>query len=1220
MKISSIRTLFDKARPIDRQITSVINYGGETEQQLEREIREYEVTDNLARHYERFMVNLSEGFQSGGGHEIGVWVSGFYGSGKSSFTKYLGFALDPARQIKSQPFLKWLQNQFPTAALRQQLQTLATRFPATVIMLDLAAVASAQAIAAGVSRLLYWKVLEWAGYSREEKIALLELLLERDGKLEAFQKRIEKEARGQKWEKLKHDTLVAKTLVSRVVTEFYKEIWPDAKAFNDIKIDSICGEDERVRQMLDLVERRTGNRRVLFIVDEVGQFIEGNPQLILNVQGLAENLKNIGKGQAWIVATAQQTLPVTGPLFKLKDRFPEALRVDIESSDIKEITYRRLLRKSPEADDTLKGLYKANEGALTHATHLKNTQHHMAFTDEAVFARLYPFLPQHFSILMELLRTLARSTGGIGLRSAIKVIQDVLVDVSGQRRGEKLLADAEVGALATADVFFDTLRIDIERANRPLVEAVNQVVTSRGKDTLPARVAKAIAVLQLVEGFPVSQANVAAVLYPAVGVKPPLEEVQAAIKVLLADKALPLSEIDGSLRFMSAAVSVILTEKQTLEPAGADINRIIADQLRDILTPAPSAQVENTLTVKVQVKQLQGDLPMAITHERSEIELHLELLPPADLPSSLKKRENDSRQTSNQHVIYLLGEESSQIRDLVREIYRCDEVHKRHRTEAAEKDVADFVRAQGQRAEALKRELDTAVQNAFLKGSFVFRGQPRAVSTLGIELLAACKSQLTSVADAVFGRYKEAPLQADASLAEKLLLTRDLANCPTPLNPLSLIQKRGNATTIDTQHASLLSIQDYLRKHGQVDGKKLLEDFQRAPFGWYKDTTRYLAAALLLAGRLRLRVGAQWIKVSGEKALEALKSNVAFGKVDVALNDQVVDPQVSLRAAQRLLRVTGQNVLPMPQNISRAVQEHFPRFQREYASLASELTHCRLPGTDRAERLLKQLGQVLQGDASEAPTVLGAEECDLIESLLWARDAQNALDQKFDQDAIKARDYLDEIPRLPRIGAADALINASETVRTDLNALLEREDFHEVTAEVRQRLATLESQIQGAAAALTGEVAKHLQVEADAIRGLAEWSRLPEGDRGSLSQQIDELSAGEATDLAGMRAVLNRRLECDSQLARIRRQVVEKARQIEAQPPAPPSPAPVPTPGQPAAPAPATLPAVGAAGEKYVPPKQLKLRRRLEVVDLPPVIQNLQDAHQQGAGVELELE
>src|SRR5690349_13110012 len=134
MPIQQIRELFDHTRPIDRQITSVINYAGATEEQLEQEIREYEVTDSLARHYERLLSNLAQGFAEGAGHEGGVWVSGFYGSGKSSYTKYLGLALDPKRTLKGDPFLKWLQNQFPGVQLRQQLSTVASKFPATVIM------------------------------------------------------------------------------------------------------------------------------------------------------------------------------------------------------------------------------------------------------------------------------------------------------------------------------------------------------------------------------------------------------------------------------------------------------------------------------------------------------------------------------------------------------------------------------------------------------------------------------------------------------------------------------------------------------------------------------------------------------------------------------------------------------------------------------------------------------------------------------------------------------------------------------------------------------------------------------------------------------------------------------------------------------------------------------------------------------------------------------
>jgi len=409
-----IRELFDQTRPIDRQIVAVINYAADDEALIRQEIAEYEITESLARHYERFMINLDAGFKGTGGHEVGVWVSGFYGSGKSSFTKYLGFALDPSRRVGSESFLTCFQNQIPSAPLRSQLGTLAKNYPATVIMIDLASVASAEESSQGISRIVYHKVLEWAGYSKDEKISLLELMIERDGRKDEFLAGIE--ATGYTWDELQNDLLAANAIVSRVASKLYPALWPDDVSFSRTKVDSIYGEDERLKQMLALIERRTGSPRVLFILDEVGQFIEGTNRLILNLQGFAENLKNIGQGQAWIIATAQQTLPMAGSLFKLKDRYPDPLRIDIESTDIREITYRRLLKKSPEAIQLLKKLFSDHSGAITAATQLKNTKHIQTHLDADEFSRLYPFLPQHFNILMELLRSLARSTGGIGLR------------------------------------------------------------------------------------------------------------------------------------------------------------------------------------------------------------------------------------------------------------------------------------------------------------------------------------------------------------------------------------------------------------------------------------------------------------------------------------------------------------------------------------------------------------------------------------------------------------------------------------------------------------------------------------------------------------------------------------------------------------------------------------------------------------------------------------
>ncbi|MEI8108610.1 MAG: BREX system P-loop protein BrxC, partial [Verrucomicrobiota bacterium] len=1077
MKI--IRDLFDQTRPIDRKMVSVINYAATETDLISQEISEYEVTDSLTRHYEKFITNLDAGFRGDGGHDVGVWVSGFYGSGKSSFTKYLGFALDPTRKVGDRSFLECFKDQIHAPKLKAQLATLAKNFPATVIMIDLASVASAEASSQGISRTIYHKVMEWAGYSKDEKISLLELMLERDGRTAEFHSAIE--TYGFSWPELKDDLLASKAIVSQVVSKLYPVLWPDEVAFSRLTVDSLYGEDERLKQILALIERRSGKPHVIFIIDEVGQFIEGTDSLINNLQGLAENLKNFSKGKAWIVATAQQSLPMTGPLFKLKDRFPESLRIDIESTDIREITYRRLLKKSPEALKHLTAVFQAHSGAITAATKLQNTKH-IQTIEAPEFAQLYPFLPQHFNILMELLRSLARSTGGVGLRSTLKVIQDVTINNRGNQVGPSL-ADLPIGALATADMFFDTLRADIERANRPLVDAVNKVEKNYRQNSLHHRIAKTIAVLQLVEGFPVSPHNVAAMLHPAADATPNFEDVAKAAAEMCDDKELPLENLDGSLRFMNEAVSIIITEQGGMQPTDRDQLAILNEILRDqIFSPEPTAKLENTKNVKSQVKLLRGDsLAVAITHSKEDLELHIELVFPTELAEKLQSRTDESRIPLNKNVVYLLGEDSTDIRKTIVLIYQCEEIYTRHRTEAAEKEIAQFITAQKKRAEDLRRKLTASLQDAFLKGSFIFRGTHIAVANRGLNLTAACNAQLNIVAVDVFPSYKQASQNVDTLTAEKLLLTQDLSAVLSTTDPLTIVEKAGTTTRINPNHPALVSLLDYLETRGEVDGRKLLEDFNNPPYGWFKDTTRYLVAGLLISQSIRIKVASQWIESVGPIASAALKNNATFLKIAVANNNKQIPQETLNRAARRLLELTGERVLALANNISRSVLHHFPLFRSSYGSLAVELKSANLPGTDRAQSLSKSLAEVLDRDASDAPLSLGAEQSQLNDDLLWARDVRKSLDNGLGTDSMDAQKLSTSVASLPKVGSLEKLIASTDSIRSELADFLSREKFYEVAAEIRSRLTDLRQQVSNAASAYGKESLSHHEEERLAI-------------------------------------------------------------------------------------------------------------------------------------------
>src|SRR5690242_14804723 len=101
-----IKKLFDSSKDIYRTIEKVITYSASQEARLRAEITEYIATNSIEEQFERLLSKMQAAMEAGGQNEVGVWVSGFYGSGKSSFTKYLGLALDESIQIDGVRFLK----------------------------------------------------------------------------------------------------------------------------------------------------------------------------------------------------------------------------------------------------------------------------------------------------------------------------------------------------------------------------------------------------------------------------------------------------------------------------------------------------------------------------------------------------------------------------------------------------------------------------------------------------------------------------------------------------------------------------------------------------------------------------------------------------------------------------------------------------------------------------------------------------------------------------------------------------------------------------------------------------------------------------------------------------------------------------------------------------------------------------------------------------------
>jgi hypothetical protein len=1131
----TIRSLFDSNKDIYRTIEKVITYGASQEIRLRAEISEYVVTESIEEQFRKLLDRMQLAMESGGDNEIGVWVSGFYGSGKSSFTKYLGLAFDDQRTIDGTPFIKFLQDRMHKSQTKALLSTVAQRFPAAIVMLDLASEMLAGATMEDVSTVLYFKVLQWAGYSRNLKVAAFERMVEKDGRTTELQDQVAKALPGATWAQVQNNPLAIDGLIPKIAHEMYAGLFPDPKSFSSNTDGFFQFEDQRVQEMIEIVREKSGKENVIFIIDEVGQYVANRDNLILNLDGLAKNLKRLGNGKAWIISTAQQTLTEDDPraalnsdkLYKLKDRFP--IQIDLESRYIKEICYRRLLGKSASGENELGRLFDSQGQALRHNTKLQDAKYYDAnFTRES-FINLYPFLPAHFDILLHLLGALAKSTGGVGLRSAIKVIQDVLKGEG----GTKAMADQPVGWLATTVTLYDELEKDIRRAFSSIHQAVAKVLIRFPESRLHQDIAKTVAVLQILGNLPVSVQNIASLMHPSIDSPPQLDAVRIAVDEMLGDVHVPLGEKDGNLVFLSEKLRDIEQERGAIALRAVDIKRIFSDAMRESFDPLPRVTLQNTMSVPMGLKLQTGSTLTSLVGDQNAIQMIVELVSAGDYESGKNRMLDDSRSRSGQNFIGLLARSSLDLDELSNEIYRCQRISELHRNEP-DQEVKDYCAGQLDRAAKLAIQLHSKIKQTLQGGSFIFRGQATAVTALDVDLLEASKKILNDVATQVFDRYVEAPVRTATDTAEKFLRASNPAAISTTLDPLGLVQTIGGRTTFKMDHKAVISIRDYIDKRGTVDGKRLLDDFGNDPFGWSSDTTRYILSAMLMAGEVKLKVSGREVTAAGQQAIDALKTNNSFKQIGVALRDERPSIEMLGRAAVRLSELVGDTILALEQEISKGATKYFPGFQRDYGSLSEKLNALSLTGGDRMIALNNDLADVLFTDASDASQRLGAEKSEIYDNLMWAHEVKRALDNGLEITLRDLQNHMSEICGLPDTGVPGDLRKGLEGEIQEIKNHLIKEDFYKFITDFNSQLTHIKARVREASILMFDQQKSRLKDGIDGLQSMSEWGLFTQEERSNTLGRLDGLALEATHDLAGLKKLLARDFDINSTLEELK--------------------------------------------------------------------------------------
>lgn len=462
----NISDMFEK--PIDRDIKGVIKVGQHDEENIYQELNEYVVTKELSRHFREFFENYRKGIE-GPTDEMGVWISGFFGSGKSHFLKILSYILDN-REAKGRNAIDFFRDDdkiddplvIADMGLAEDVST-------DVILFNIDSKNTGSGRKDPILDVFLKVFNEMQGFCGEIPfLAELERKLASEGRYEDFKREFHA-IEGDDWLEMREDFFFIQDEVIETLSKINYMSEESARTWAEKAEENYSISIEKFAKMVkDYCESKGDNHHLVFLVDEIGQYIGDNSKLMLNLQTITEDLGVLCQGKAWIIVTSQQDIDsimkVKGNDFsKIQGRFKT--RLSLSSANVDEVIRKRILAKNETANQTLESLYEEKEAILKNLISFSSdTAEKKMYDNGKDFAAVYPFIPYQFNLLGSVLNSI-RIHGASGKhlsegeRSMLALFQESAV----------ALKDKGLGVLMPFNIFYNALHKFIDHTHSSVI-------------------------------------------------------------------------------------------------------------------------------------------------------------------------------------------------------------------------------------------------------------------------------------------------------------------------------------------------------------------------------------------------------------------------------------------------------------------------------------------------------------------------------------------------------------------------------------------------------------------------------------------------------------------------------------------------------------------------------------------------------------------------------
>ena len=552
------------AKDIEREIQGVIKVDDES--YVSQELEEYVVTDELLKHFHSFFEAYNVGINDNT-EKMGVWISGFFGSGKSHFLKIISYLLEN-KIVNGKSAVDYFDDKIDDKMLLADIKR-AGSIPTDVILFNIDSKTENSNGTKDKILDVFEKVFnEKMGLSITPFVAEIERYIISQGKYDEFKKAFQRNANAT-WEEMRDGIQFVEDEFSNAYAEVLGKSVEEARNIVErteknytLSVEKFA---ERVR---DYIKSKGNNHHVVFLVDEIGQYIGDDRGLMLNLQTIVEDLGLECGGKAWVIVTSQEAIDdvvkVQGNDFsKIQGRFDTKL--SLSSSDIDEVIKKRILDKTDEAKTSLKMIYDKEESIIRNLLTFKNATYQKVYEDSEDFAETYPFIPYQFKLLQDVFTDIRKhGYAGKHLSSGERSLLGAFQETA------KRFGDSEVGTLIPFYAFYDTIEQFLEHQVKIVINNAIDTVKSGELKNIDIKVLKMLFMLKNIKEIPANIDNLST-LY---------------VSNIKDDKITIKKEIADSLRRLEAQTLIqrnndeykFLTDEE--QEINREIKQIVIDQNR----------------------------------------------------------------------------------------------------------------------------------------------------------------------------------------------------------------------------------------------------------------------------------------------------------------------------------------------------------------------------------------------------------------------------------------------------------------------------------------------------------------------------------------------------------------------------------------------------------------------------------------------------------------